>query len=25
MIPMVDLRTQYHALKADIDKAVLEA
>ena len=25
MIPMVDLRTQYHSLKADIDKAVLEA
>ncbi|MDA0249142.1 MAG: aminotransferase class V-fold PLP-dependent enzyme, partial [Proteobacteria bacterium] len=25
MIPMVDLRTQYHSLKADIDKAVLDA
>jgi Predicted pyridoxal phosphate-dependent enzyme apparently involved in regulation of cell wall biogenesis len=25
LIPMVDLRTQYHSLKADIDKAVLDA
>ena len=25
MIPMVDLKTQYHTLKAEIDQAVLEA
>lgn len=25
MIPMVDLKTQYHALKGEIDKAVLDA
>lgn len=25
MIPMVDLKTQYHALKCEIDKAVLDA
>ncbi len=25
MIPMVDLKTQYHTLKAEIDTAVLDA
>jgi len=25
MIPMVDLKTQYHQLKAEIDQAVLDA